>query len=66
MYYNYNDITPGLKCSNWEEVFYGINDILKGNDQFAKNRKMIKNTFHKFNDTNNCQRITEKIKELYE
>jgi len=43
-YYNYDDITPGKKCMNWEEIKSEIENIVNGNDSFKVQREeLLKN-----------------------
>ena len=64
LYYDYNLITPGVKCHSWDQVLKEINNILSGVDKFSIERSNIKQKFHKFKDNENCIRITNRIKEL--
>ena len=66
LYYDYYEITPGKKCNSWDDTLKEIKEIFNGNDHFSLNRKNIKTMYHKYADTNNCSRITNRIKNKYE
>ena len=63
-YFDYNKITPGPKCKNWEEVFNVIKDIIRGDDNYIKERKKINSMFNYFKDGNSSKRVYEYIKSI--
>ena len=65
LYYDYNEITPGVKCNDWNEVLEEIQMILDGVDNYISQRELIRSKFHTFSDTENCARIINRIKGKY-
>ena len=64
LYYDYNEITPGPKCYNWEQVVLEINKILEGTDEYYDERRQINERFNKYRDFNNRRRLVDKIIKL--
>lgn len=60
-YYNYNDVTPGPKAYNWNEVLKYVNEILEEPIKYKNRRKLVNQTFNKFNDNKNCRRVFKEI-----
>ena len=60
-YYNYNDVTPGPKAYNWNEVLKYINEIIKEPNKNENKRKLINQKFNKYNDNKNCKRVLKEI-----
>lgn len=63
LYYEYNDVTPGIKARNWIEVISSLEKIIEGGDAYADRRNIINSKFNKFKDANNCQRVVDFIKQ---
>ena len=61
LYYDYNKTTPGPKCKNWEEVLEWIIKFKENQELFNKERIIIKNRFHTFQDGNSCERVYNEI-----
>ncbi|WP_456324160.1 CDP-glycerol glycerophosphotransferase family protein [Desulfonauticus submarinus] len=57
LYCNYNNVTPGPKAKNWNEVL----EYLK---KYESERKRICKLFNAYNDANNSERVYEAIKEI--
>ncbi len=64
LYYDYNEVTPGPKCTNWEEVLEWIEKFKNDPDLFKKERKLIKDQFHKYQDGKSCERVYNEIIKL--
>ena len=64
LYYNYNDITPGPKCRNWNEVISEIDNIINGEDKYQNNREEMLEYFNKYKDSNSSRRVYEFFKNL--
>ena len=64
LYYDYNEVTPGPKCYNWEQVVFEINKILEGYDEYSNQRRQINEKFNMYQDFNNRRRLVDKIIEL--
>ncbi len=66
-YYNYDQITPGPKAKNWDEVIrqlavLGCNNELA--DSFARERISIKNKFHYYHDNKSSERVCAEIMKI--
>ena len=46
MYFNYDDIAPGKKCKNFNEIQEYLEQLLDGKDMFEGQREKIKNMFY--------------------
>lgn len=57
-YYDYNKVTPGKKCMNWEEIENEILALLNGNDMFKIDREKL-STNTKFILEDNSKNIIE-------
>ncbi len=66
-YDDYFESTPGIKCSDWDEVGLSLKKIIGEKvDEYKKQRNAIKEKVHNFEDLNNCKRIVEFVKkEMY-
>ena len=60
-YFNYDDVTPGPKASNWDEVIQLLQKYLNNKDLYKKERELLKNRFHTYQDTENSKRVYEAI-----
>ena len=60
-YYDYDEVTPGPKCKNWDEVLEWIVKFKDNSMLYSAERKNIKDKFHKYQDGNSCKRVYEKI-----
>lgn len=64
LYYSYNEVTPGAKCYNWEEVLDRISYISSGKDEFKIERNNLKSRFHCYEDGLNSLRVFNEINKL--
>lgn len=65
LYYEYNSVTPGPKCNNWEEVLEEIDLLLtKDSDPYYFQRNSLKTKFHNFTDGNASKRVYSEIIKL--
>ncbi|MBA65647.1 MAG: hypothetical protein CMG55_07605 [Candidatus Marinimicrobia bacterium] len=64
LYYNYNDVTPGPKCHNWQEVISEIDLILNGKDKYANKRQVLNQRFNRYQDFKNSKRLASQILSL--
>ena len=64
LYYNYNDVTPGPKCKDWNEVMNEIEKLMNGEDNYRKERKKTNNDFNKYQDGNSSKRVYEFFKNM--
>ncbi len=61
LYYDYDKVTPGPKCRNWNEVLEWIEKFDDNPRLFSKEREVVKKTFHKYQDGNNSKRVFNAI-----
>jgi len=61
LYYIYDEVTPGPKCKNWDEVLTWIEKFKNNPALYAKERKSAKDRFHKYQDARSCERVYNKI-----
>lgn len=64
LYYDYDKVTPGPKCKNWDEVFYWIEEFSKNKYLFIKERQEVKNNFHLHLDGMSCKRVFNEVKNI--
>lgn len=64
LYYDYEEVTPGPKCRNWEEVVQWIQAFSSDPQLYASERKAVKDRFHQFQDGRNCDRVVQTIRSL--
>ena len=64
LYYDYDEVTPGPKCKNWEEVLEWIVKFKENPNLFKEEREEVKNRFHKYQDGRNCERVFNEIVKL--
>ena len=60
-YYNYDEVTPGPKCKDWNEILTWIEKFKNDPTLFSKERKIMKNRFHKYQDGRSCERVYNEI-----
>ncbi len=64
LYYNYNEVTPGPKCYNWNEIIKEIETFL-GNEFYYRNELLnIKHKFHLYGDGNYSNRVYKEVKKI--
>lgn len=61
LYYEYNQVTPGPKCKNWDEVLDWIVMFKDDSTLYVKEREEVKNRFHKYQDGKSCERVYQNI-----
>lgn len=64
LYYDYDEVTPGPKCKNWEEVLEWIVKFKENPELYKEEREAVKNRFHKYQDGKNCERVFNEIVKL--
>jgi CDP-glycerol glycerophosphotransferase (TagB/SpsB family) len=62
LYDDYNSVTPGPKCQNWNEAIAAIEVALSGSDGYADARKAATLKFNAFVDTENSKRVVAAAK----
>lgn len=63
-YYDYEEITPGPKAKNWDEVINYIDENITNPDKFRGARERVRKIFHKYCDGKSNQRVYEEITNL--
>lgn len=56
-YFNYNEVTPGSKVNNWDELCEKLEESLNKPDIDKQKRFMVNANFNKFIDNKSSQRI---------
>jgi CDP-glycerol glycerophosphotransferase len=64
LYYDYNQVTPGPKCKDWNEVIEWIAKFKNDSTLYKSERTKIRNRFHKYQDSRNCERVYNEIIKL--
>jgi len=64
--FDYNEVTPGPKCFNLDEVAHWIQRFLEDDSPYKKERKELKDKFHKWDDGLNSKRVSETIIRMME
>lgn len=64
LYYNYDEVTPGPKCKNWDEVMSEIEIALNGQDNYRADRERVTNYFNHYKDGNSSKRVYRFFKKL--
>mgnify|MGYP001253641565 FL=1 len=64
LYYDYNEVTPGPKCRNWDEVLEWIEKFKNNPALYAEERRKLRNRFHKYQDGKSCERVYKEIDKL--
>ena len=64
MYFDYDNITPGIKCRTQQEMENCLKDIIsKGfKDNYAEMRSKIKSFTHDHSDNQSCQRLIDDLR----
>ena len=64
--FDYNEVTPGPKCFNLDEVAHWIQRFLEDDSPYKKERKELKDKFHRWDDGLNSKRVSETIMRMTE
>lgn len=64
LYYNYNDVTPGPKCTDWRQVLNWVERFIDTPSAFTAEREITKNRFHLHQDGRSCERVYKEVIEL--
>ena len=60
-YFEYDEVTPGPKAMNWEDVMKFIKMFNEDVQMYTKERQLIKDKFHTHQDNKSTQRVYEAI-----
>ncbi len=63
-YFDYEEVTPGPKAMNWDEVMESLIIFNKDPRTYSKERKIIKDRFHTYQDNNSTERVYKAILEV--
>jgi len=63
-YYDYDKVTPGPKARNWDEVLIYLKEAIENPEKYKKERKRIRDIFHKYKDGNSSKRVFNAIQEF--
>ncbi len=63
-YFDYEEVTPGPKAMNWEEVMQQLKIFNKTPEIYADERKLIKDRFHTYQDDKSTERVYEAILDI--
>lgn len=64
LYYDYDEVTPGPKCKDWNEVLNWVVKFKEDPSLFQKEREIVRNKFHTYQDNKSCERVYKAIKKL--
>jgi len=64
LYFNYHDVTPGIKAYSWDDVLEEIEVVVGSVDDFKGQREKINSRFNTYCDANSCQRVVDEIRKL--
>lgn len=64
LYGEYNELTPGPKCTTWNMVVEELYQLKKHNDKYYKFRTNMKKEYYSHVDMNNSQRVVQTIRDL--
>jgi CDP-glycerol glycerophosphotransferase (TagB/SpsB family) len=66
LYYDYESVTPGPKCKNWDEIIEWIEKFKNNPSLYSEERKKTRYGFHKYQDGKSSERVYNEIKKLIE
>jgi CDP-glycerol glycerophosphotransferase (TagB/SpsB family) len=64
LYDDYQAVTPGPKCLNWEDVASRLDELFRGPDEYAHERRRLRGKFNQFVDTGNSRRVLTEVRRL--
>ena len=64
LYEDYEDATPGAKCTNWGEVIKSIETIFTGIDDYGLVRMKALKKYHTYVDADSSKRVVEVARSL--
>lgn len=66
LYYDYDEVTPGPKCRDWNEVVHWIRRFIDDPTLYRAEREALRNRFHQYQDGRNCERVVKTVFALQE
>lgn len=64
LYYDYDEVTPGPQCKNWDDVLDWTIKFKENSALYKNEREEVRDRFHRFHDNKNSERVIEAILEL--
>lgn len=64
LYYEYDEVTPGPKAKNWDDVINYLDKFFENPKLFAQQRNIIRKRFHEYCDSKSSERLFNKILEI--
>ncbi len=61
LYYSYDEIAPGPKARDWDQLTGSIDKIINGPDEFKEARARIRSRFNLYMDGQSSRRVFEEI-----
>ena len=61
LYFDYDEVTPGAKATNWDELIYFIDRAIKYPDEYKPQRDKIRRIFNQYDDGNSSQRVFDEV-----
>ena len=65
MYFDYNDITPGIRAFNWDQVLDAIVRSLENPGEFKEARRVVNERLNTYCDNQSCRRVYEMVVRNY-
>lgn len=66
LYYDYDQVTPGPKARNWDEVMRYIKESIDFPGKYKDERSRVRDMFHKYKDGNSGERVYREIIKSFE
>jgi len=60
-YFDYDKVTPGPQAINWNEVMQAIETFTINPKSYTREREIIKNKFHTYQDAQSTERVYKAI-----
>ncbi len=64
LYYEYENVTPGPKAKNWDEVLKYVEEAIYTPSKYGREREKVRNMFHEYQDGMSSERIYVEILKL--
>lgn len=64
LYYDYEEISAGPVCFNWEDVIMALSNLDYISKTYEHKYKIIRDRFSAYNDGKNCERVYKQVLEI--
>jgi len=64
LYYNYNEVTPGPKSKNWDEVIKFMYESINEPEKYKKQRETVNTLFNFYKDGKSSERVYNEIMKI--